>query len=522
MKCGLSFKSLVYMALFGVVWLLKIRKHLNHRANADHNICSQCHQVHTKNACRSRNNRPKHSVSSHSIASSSYSGIEGGSGHSSDGVSVITPSRRTRSSVDEKNVPCSIQEPKQTESRLSAAQVTTLPSPLSPPEGNTSMEGVSHRTNPFKIPSTEALREDEEVARINSSFNSIPQRRMSIGSLPHIIPKPPSLLPPLPIEKDDFRTRTLPRNPNKSVSTHSQFCPGKDFPALVPSASQPQLPGTKYLWTRHGSSCSIQEPTSGFGAAGLPPWGHHRRSFRRQESSYEKLVALHYRSCENFGFKPPKIDSSYNILNDNETKVTTFIKTRDISASLDTSSLPNDDSSSNLLPPPPDGFNQGAAQFLQNNKAPFREFPVDTSCNTLFRERIINRTRKPSVKYESGFWSIPSGSHQTTFLGADYPHYTIHTVPGIDRRCCTSSLKYHIHSGSSKTTCRSAGDQKRSVKWHRSVSFEKELPPPPPSSTTSSSSSSSYCAVHGAKSNKGKQTSSLQTSETHSLKGKLP
>lgn len=163
------------------------------------------------------------------------------------------------------------------------------------------------------------------------------------------------------------------------------------------------------------------------------------------------------------------------------------------------------------LPPPP-AFNQGAAEYQTNEDSCQKPLPIEIklSNKVSFDQEYLGlfmQTYNPDIKYENGFWYIPSLSHKSTYLGAEYSYYNQNTVPGLDRRCCSSiNRRYPLHrkNSASKTSCiRNRRSASMSYDWNKSTSCDKSALLTKTSSYSFDNPShlilQPYCAVHGYK-----------------------
>ena len=182
--------------------------------------------------------------------------------------------------------------------------------------------------------------------------------------------------------------------------------------------------------------------------------------------------------------------------------------------------------------PPPLPFSDGAIHYLPNppsvSKATLQYHhqlhPMVGRADTIYGRRP-EMTRPPSpprqrILYRDGLWSIPTRSNVSTFLGAEYPSYDLTTVPGRDRRpyAQVDQQTYPTQGmrGTLPRTCinpRYQGSPARQTRSHsRSPShprirldlLEGGRPVVPQDWGGQTAARTSYCALHGYSKQKGK------------------
>ncbi|KAK8381080.1 hypothetical protein O3P69_008165 [Scylla paramamosain] len=175
--------------------------------------------------------------------------------------------------------------------------------------------------------------------------------------------------------------------------------------------------------------------------------------------------------------------------------------------------------------PPPLPFSEGAIHYLpappavSNTTLQYHHQllpPPARAESTYGRRPEVTRPPSPPsqrVHYRDGVWSIPTRSSVSTFLGAEYPSYDPTTVPGRDRRpygqVDTQTYSSQGTRGTlprTRINSRYQGSPARQTRSHsRSPShprirldqLEGSRPPPLPDWGGPTSARTSYCALHG-------------------------
>ena len=167
--------------------------------------------------------------------------------------------------------------------------------------------------------------------------------------------------------------------------------------------------------------------------------------------------------------------------------------------------------SANSLPPPA-AFDDGASNFLPTSVysgSKHLEIP-----RTRWGSKLSsNRTQKcaQELRFNNGMWFIPTKSHTTTFLGPDYPQYDPTTVPGSDRKFHRHPPHHHFRNQSRQFHHHPHCHQQQwnsPSRMHQSPSMGSVGANDLTNSSTCSQSvptSSSFCALHGFSRKTGKE-----------------
>lgn len=541
------------MALFGMVWLLKVRKHLRHCAHCRAHLrtCAHCRarpspslpsiitsRDSTKESCAQdsasqtsppEQDRTKISLDlvAHRPARQDDSDSQEGSGVEGRGLGVGEEEAsegedRTVEKVE--NPPMSEPSENEGSSMSFAGKVSPpLPSPPPPPPLSPTpppREGSRSPRQPLEPTVSVAQAPCESVSgslasRVCSLYgDEVPrreagtaERRRSLCSMKR------RSLPEVEDEeaKSNNRTSTLPRQTSAGSGYRFCYTQGHTHPhAYIPLAgSTPHLP-------QHTSGSHIACDTS--------PYYIHTSKV----------------STNTVTVPPPHVT---------QTSLTTpsvYLREAPV-LTLDPRYLPGDvlegayggsDSSSQSGSrssysdhslPPPLPFSEGAIHYLPNPPAVSHTTsqyhhqllpPPGRVESSYGRRPDVTRAQSPQnqrVHYRDGVWSISTLSVTTTFLGAEYPSYDPTTVPGRDRRPYAQvESQTFLSQGTRGTLPRTHKYQGSPARHGRSHSrspshprirldlLEGGRPPLPPDWGGQAPARTSYCALHGYSKPKGK------------------
>lgn len=542
------------MALFGMVWLLKVRKHLRHCAHCRAHLrtCAQCRarpspslpsiitsRDSTKESCAQdsasqtsppEQDRTKISLDlvAHRPACEDDSDSQEGSGgeERGSGVGEEDASESEDRTVEERveNPPLSEASENEGSSISFAGKVSpSLPSPPPPlPLGSTPQprEGSRSPRRP-QDPAVSVAQEPCEsisgslASRVCSLYSDeVPrrdagtaERRRSLCSMKR------RSLPEVEDEdaKSNNRTSTLPRQASTGSGYRFCYTQGHTHPhAYIPLAgSTPHLP-------QHTSSSHL--------AWDKPPYYVHT-----------SMV-----STNTVTVPPPQVTQTPHSTPSGllrEAPVLT-LDPRYLAGDVLEGAYGGSDSSSQSGSrstysdhslPPPLPFSEGAIHYLPNPPSVSHTTPqyhhqllpppgrVDSSYNRLPEAPRAQSPQNQRVQYRDGVWSIATLSVTTTFLGAEYPSYDPTTVPGRDRRPFAHvEPQTFLAQGTRGTLPRTRKYQGSPARHGRSHSrspshprirldlLEGGRPPPPPNWGGASAARTPYCALHGYGKPKGK------------------
>lgn len=544
------------MALFGMVWLLKVRKHLRHCAHCRAHLrtCAQCRarpspslpsiitsRDSTKESCAQDSasqtsppgqDRAKISldlVAHRPVCEDDSDGQEGPGGEGrGPGTGEEDASEGEDRTVEERVEPPPMSEASENEGnnvpfdgKVSPAVPVSAPVPPLSPTPPTREGSRSPRRS--QDPTVSIAQEPCEsvsgslASRVCSLYGeevplrdpAIADRRRSLCSM-----KRRSLPEVEDEEAKNNRTSTLPRQASTGGGYRFCYTQGHTHPhAYAPLAgSTPHLP----------QNSSTSHPT----------WDKATHYSHTSKVSTNTVSALTPHVTQ------PSLSTPSGLLR--ETPVLT----------LDPRYLPGDvlegayggsDSSSQSGSrssysdhslPPPLPFSEGAIHYLPNPPSVTNTTlqyhnqllpPAGRAESSYGRRPEITRPLSPPsqcVLYRDGMWSISTRSSVTTFLGAEYPSYDPTTVPGRDRRPygqvdSQTFLSQGMRGTLPRTRINSRyqGSPARQTRSHsRSPShprirldlLEGGRPALPPDWGGPTSSRTSYCALHGYSKPKGK------------------
>ncbi|XP_042240843.1 uncharacterized protein LOC121878571 [Homarus americanus] len=461
------------MALFGMVWLLKVRKHLRHCAHCRAHLrtCAQCRARPSPSLPSIINSRDstKESCAQDTASQTSPPELERGRitldlvahppprDEDSDDPDVASVESRTNGE-DRDLEDRGVDVPVESEGCVDEGQFLSydgrvspaLPAPPPPPPRSPAPLVRDGPRSPRRShdPALSVAQQPCESAagslasRVCSLYGQdstrpdpVCERRRSFSAI-----KRRSLPEAEELEVGDeaTRTATLPRQ--SSTGSGYRFCytPGHTHPYACPplAGSTPQLP--LYARTNHDTHTQEAAPT---------PHTHATQAAHTLHTTPHITQSLH---------------PTLPVTHPRETLPQVTLDPRYLPGEALEGAYGGSDSSrsshsgsrssySDHSLPPPLPFSEGAIHYLPTPSSTHAPTPAAVHAPTQYHQQVYPRVgrgygRRSSipgapcppgqrgVHYWDGVWSIPTSSTLTTFLGADYPTYDPTTVPGRDRR----------------------------------------------------------------------------------------
>ncbi|XP_064082912.1 inactive histone-lysine N-methyltransferase 2E-like [Macrobrachium nipponense] len=483
------------MALFGMVWLLKVRKHLRHCAHCRAHLrtCSQCRARPSPSLPSIVNSRDSTKESCAQDTASQTSPPEqertritldlvahrppprGGEDSDTDGVNgsdgdheITRDEKRDNNGTDERTAGEELEavggsddcngENNEIQFIYGGRVSPSLPTPPPPPVRSPAVSPRRPHDPPVNVAQEPCDSEARSLAsRVCTMYGQEPnrtdsarERRKSFGST-----KRRSLSGMDELDQGDSanaRTSTLPRQ--SSTGSGYRFCytPGHTHPYACPplAGSTPHLP---HLTQNNQNSKSVQDsradpllPASTqqhTAHPGHPPTIVHPSLEAHQQQTLPVVHPLphHPRDVPQVTLDPRLLpmDSLEGAYGGSDSSRSSHSGSR--SSYSDHSlppPLPFSEGAIHYLPTPP----PPSAHILAPNTAHTQYHPSSNNDQWMGREAVgyslqksdreLAEYRQP--QYSDGVWSIPTSSTTTTFLGAEYPRYDPTTVPGRDRR----------------------------------------------------------------------------------------
>lgn len=496
------------MALFGMVWLLKVRKHLRHCAHCRAHLrtCAHCRARPSPSLPSIINSRDSTKESCAQDTASQTSPPEHERGRITLDLVAHRPPREDDSdeeAADSSGAGCSADggsgghdtgertagdPPGVTECNESEAQYLpfagrvspSLPAPPPPPPRSPAPpRDVSRSPRRLAEPAVSVAQQPCESAagslasRVCSMYDHedprrdlAKERRRSFGST-----KRRSLPSAEDLEvKIDapIKTATLPRQ--ASTGGGSRFCynPGHTHPyaCTALTTSTPHLSHLSRSSHNNSATTPSTQHTWDHSLPGTPlPFPHHHTSPQPAYQPHTPQPAHSVASAHAPSWEPPQVTLDPRCLPTEPPEGAYGGSDSSRSSHSGSRSSYSDHSL-----PPPLKFSEGAIHFMPTPAAP----PLLADAQY---EPLQGRSRWPqgdgggrrsweaplvldhNVQFRDGVWSIPTSSTVTTFLGADYPRYDPTTVPGRDRRSFgqqETQSSPHAGQGTLPRACRSS------------------------------------------------------------------
>lgn len=545
------------MALFGMVWLLKVRKHLRHCAHCRAHLrtCAQCRA------------RPSPSL-----------------------PSIITSRDSTKESCAQDSA-SQTSPPEQDRTKISLDLVAHRPACEDDSDSQEGPGGEGHGPGPGEEDASEGedrtVEERVEPPPVSEAGenegNNVPFDGKVSPAVPVSAPLPP--LSPTPPSREGSRSPRRPQDPAVSIaqepcesvsgSLASRVCSlyGEEVPRRDPatadrrrslcSMKRRSLPEVEDEEAKNNRTSTLpRQASTGGGYRFCYTQGHtHPHAYAPLAGSTPHLPQSSSASHPTWD-KGTHYSHTGKVSTNTISALTPHVTQPSLSTpaglireapvlTLDPRYLPGDvlegayggsDSSSQSGSrssysdhslPPPLPFSEGAIHYLPNPPAVSNTtlqyhhqlLPSAGRAESSYGRRP-EMTRPPSppsqhVHYRDGMWSISTRSNVTTFLGAEYPSYDPTTVPGRDRRPYAQLDSQTFPSQGMRGTLprtrinnsRYQGSPARQTRSHsRSPShprirldlLEGGRPAPPPDWGGPGPSRTSYCALHGYSKPKGK------------------
>ncbi|XP_071547240.1 uncharacterized protein [Panulirus ornatus] len=471
------------MALFGMVWLLKVRKHLRHCAHCRAHLrtCAHCRARPSPSLPSIINSRDSTKESCAQDTASQTSPPEQDRGRitldlvahqpprddDSDDPDVASGDARghgareeARTSGEDTSVEERAEDPPvsqgcEEEESGQYVQYTGRVSPalpVPPPRSPAPLtrDGPRSPRRPHDPAISVAQEPCESAAgslasRVCSLYGQEPskpdtvsERRRSFGSTKRrSLPE----CEELETGEEGVRTATLPRQGSTGSGYRFCYTPGHTHPYACPplAGSTPQLP----LYTRTTHDTSPQRPWDG-----PTPQTHTTQAAHTTPTPH--VTQPQHPTLPSLPRETPQVTLDPRYLPGEALEGAYGGSDSSRSSHSGSRSSYSDHSL-----PPPLPFSEGAIHYLPapahlptqyHHPLQHRQGHVDGGYGR--RSSIAGLPCPPAqrpIHYWDGVWSIPTSSAVTTFLGADYPSYDPTTVPGRDRRPF-ALLDAHTHS----------------------------------------------------------------------------